>query len=282
MLVLVATIVMGVLLHDKSFAVLDPAGTIAHQQRRLMIITAMLSVIVVLPVFTLTAYFVIKYRADNPKARYTPEWGGSKRLETIWWLVPLALISVLAVITWTSTHKLNPSKPIQASQAPLKIQVIAMQWKWLFIYPESNVATLNYVTIPEDRPVEFNITADAPMNSFWIPQLGGQIYAMSGMSTKLNLMADEPGIYRGVSANLSGEGFAGMKFEAKAVPQNEYSSWIKQAAVNNELNYAELLKPTESVPPQTYRLANANIFNDVMKKYVNKESSEHMPVESHQ
>ena len=182
-----------------------------------MIFAALLSLVVVIPVFAMTIYIVWRYRESNQKAKYSPDWDHNSKVETIWWLIPTLLIVVLSVVTWNSSHSLDPFKPIKSSVKPLRVQVIALQWKWLFIYPEQGVASTNILELPVDRPINFEVTADAPMNSFWIPQLGGQIYAMAGMSTQLHLMASEAGTYAGASANLSGKGFAKMKFDTKAV-----------------------------------------------------------------
>ncbi|NDD59526.1 MAG: cytochrome ubiquinol oxidase subunit II, partial [Chlamydiae bacterium] len=173
--------------------------------------------------------------------------------------------------TWKSTHDLNPYKPIATSQKPLKIQVVALQWKWLFIYPEQGIATLNFVQFPEKTPVSFEITADAPMNSFWIPQLGGQIYAMPAMVSQLNLIADEQGSFRGVSANLSGDGFAGMTFVAKASSETEFHQWVNSVRRSgNFLNlkeYNRLVKPSAYCPEAFYLLKEDNLFDHILMKY---------------
>jgi len=197
------------------FAVLDPKGVIATQQRDLMKKVLLLMFIVTIPVFALTAFIVWRYR-EGKDAAYKPDWDHNRLAETIWWGIPLVIILLISGLTWTSSHKLDPFRKIEASNSePIKIQVVALDWKWLFIYPKYNIATVNMAQIPEDTPIDFEVTADAPMNSFWIPQLGGQIYAMSGMATHLNLMADQPGEYRGSSANLSGEGFAEFYCEGR-------------------------------------------------------------------
>lgn len=260
------------LLRGNNFAVLDPKGPIAKEQFDLIIFTSLLSLIIVIPVFVLTFYIAWKYRAGNKKAKYNPEWDHSKTAETIWWLVPLALILVLAVITWITTHKLDPYKPIASDKKPITVQVVALQWKWLFIYPEQNIATVNYLEFPEDTPINFEITADAPMNSFWIPQLGGQVYAMAGMQTKLHLQASEQGEYKGSSANLSGEGFSGMKFIAKATSDAGFESWVNSVRTSSKAltgdEYATLAKPSENNPPAYYSSRDANLYDTVMMKYM--------------
>lgn len=269
-------IVIGAALYlvfnNHTVAVLQPKGTIAEQQRDLMGIALLLMLIVVVPVYVMTILIVTKYRAGNKKARYTPDWDGNKAVETIWWMVPTAIISILAFITWNSSHTLDPFRPISAEKAPMKVQVIALQWKWLFVYPEQNLASINELYIPEDTPIEFEITSDAPMNSFWVPQLGGQVYAMSGMSTQLHLMADEPGSYRGSSANLSGEGFAHMNFEVKAMTDTDFRAWAD--GVGNGINtltyeeYDKLAVPSTGVGVTTYAHVQDNLYNAVTMKYM--------------
>jgi len=258
--------------HHTNIAVLNPKGPIALQEYHLIILALALSLIVVIPVFTLTIVFAWKYRESNTKSKYSPELDGNKLAETIWWLIPTALITVLAVITWTSSHQLDPYKPIYSStNSTMNIQVIALNWKWLFIYPKENIASINYFKIPINTPVNFEITSDAPMNSFWIPQLGGQIYAMPGMSTQLNLLASSEGNYYGSSANISGSGFAGMNFTANATSQTNFNSWVNNVRQNqNPLDLAEynkLVRPSQNNLPSFYSTAIPGLYNTVVYRY---------------
>jgi cytochrome o ubiquinol oxidase subunit 2 len=205
---------------------LNPKGTIALAEKNLLITAVGLMLIVIIPVFIMLFSFAWRYRASNTKAKYTPDWHSNVALEIIWWAVPIAIITILAVITWKSSHDLDPFKPIDSTVKPVIIEVVALDWKWLFIYPEEHIATVNYLKIPKDTPINFKITADAPMNAFWIPQLGSQVYAMPGMSAKLHLMATEVGTYKGVSSNFSGAGFSGMKFDTSVVSGEEYVKWV--------------------------------------------------------
>lgn len=259
-------------LQGNNVAVLNPKGSIAEQQRDLIWIATALMLVVVLPVFILTGYISWKYRAGNKKARYSPEWDGNRALELTWWGFPLVIIIVLSGIIWRSSHELDPFRPLESTNKPLKVQVIAMQYKWLFIYPEENVASINYLHIPEDRPINFEITADAPMNSFWIPQLGGQVYAMAGMQTKLHLIADEPGVYEGVSANLSGEGFAEMRFEVKATSEDEYARWLALAKqIGGSLDkdaYNNLVTPAIVDKPVYFSTVEPQLFSAVLDKFI--------------
>lgn len=260
------------LLQGHSVDVLSPQGIIAEKQRDLLVFASVLSLIVIIPVFILTFFIVWKYRAGNTKATYTPDWDHSNKLETLWWGIPCAIILVLAVITWQSSHALDPFKPISSDYKPITIQVIALQWKWLFIYPEQNIATVNYVRFPESTPVSFQITADAPMNSFWIPQLGGQVYAMSGMSTQLHLMANNPGVYNGSSANLSGEGFADMRFKAESTTQDDFYAWVQSAKQSRRTltsgSYRLLASPSTEQSTTTYASAEPNLYTNVIMKYM--------------
>lgn len=277
-LIALGLIVFGVIsalcifLSNANLDVLNPKGEIANKQRDLIVLATVLSAIVVLPVFVLTFFIGWRYKESNKKAKYTPEWGGSKILESIWWGIPIILILILSIITFKSSHDLDPFKPIQSAKKPVTIQVVALQWKWLFIYPEEGIATVNYVEFPVDTPINFEITADAPMNSFWIPQLGGQIYAMSGMSTHLNLIANETGSYDGSSANISGEGFSSMKFVAKATTRGDFDRWVDESHFKNNVlgqtSYAELAKPSANEVPTVYSDVDPELYTMIMKKYV--------------
>jgi cytochrome o ubiquinol oxidase subunit 2 len=211
---------------DLPFAVLSPAGSVAHDERTLMIQASLLMLIVIAPVLGCGFFFAWHYRAGG-KGKYMPHWEHSKLDELIWWAIPFEIVLVLAALTWSSTHALDPKKPLAMSGEPLVVQVVALDWKWLFIYPSEGVATLNYLYMPVGRPVDFEITADAPMNSFWIPQLGGQIYAMTGMTNSLTLEADKTGTTKARSANYSGEGFAHMKLlRRSAVATTNFDQWV--------------------------------------------------------
>ncbi len=264
-------------LHGKNLVVLSPKGIIASKERHLMIVATLLMLIVVVPVYILTFLIAWRYRETNRHAKYTPDWDHSPTLESIWWGVPTAIIIALGVLTWTSSHQLDPFKPLSISAKSMTIQVVAMDWKWLFIYPNQHIATVNYVEFPVGTPVDFQITSDAPMNSFWIPQLGGQVYAMSGMTSQLHLAADQVGSYRGSSANISGRGFAGMKFEAKAVSENDFLQWtlMTQQTKNNlsQKGYDDLAKPSENNPPAFYSSVPEGLFDNIMMKYMWPSSS---------
>lgn len=229
-----------------NMGVFNPKGIIALAEMNLIITTTLLMLIVVIPVFVMLAVFSWRYRAGNTKAKYSPDWHKSMVLEVIWWTIPIIIIAIIARMTWVSSHDLNPYKPIASSVQPITIQVVALEWKWLFIYPDLNIATVNFVQLPIDTPINFRITGDAPMNSFWIPQLAGQIYAMAGMDTALHVLASEEGDYAGVSANYSGVGFSGMKFTARASSQDEFDQWVRTVRTSpNVLSIDEYTKLAE-------------------------------------
>ena len=248
--------------------VLEPKGMIGERERELMITASLLMLIVVIPVFVLTWIFAWKYRVGH-KLRHDPNWEHNYIAEYCWWGVPIVIILILAVTTWKSSHDLNPFKPIENGKKPISIQVVALDWKWLFIYPEQGIATVNFVQFPEKTPINFAITSDAPMNSFWIPQLGGQIYAMPAMRSKLHLIANESGSFKGVSANISGKGFAGMRFVAQATTDEEFDQWVlKVKASARPLDYEKLAQPSEYHPVEYYLLDRQDLFDRIMMKYM--------------
>ena len=279
--IIVVCMIIGLaanLIHTGNVDVLNPKGIIADQQRNLLVFTVMLSLLVVIPVFTLLAIISWKYRAGNTKAVYRPDWGNNKWLELAWWGIPCIIIFILSVVTWTSSHELDPYRALQSDKKPVNVQVVALQWKWLFIYPDYNIASVNELRIPNQIPINFTITSDAPMNSFWIPSLGGQIYAMSGMSTKLHLMADKEGTYKGSSANISGEGFAKMKFATIASSQSDFDAWVKKAQISatslNQSSYDELAKPKAGAVTY-YSLSTPNLYDTIVMKYMMPATSTH-------
>jgi cytochrome o ubiquinol oxidase subunit II len=256
---------------------LEPRGIVAFKQYNLLVFTTLLGFVVVIPVFVMAVAIAWRYREGNTKAKYTPNVSTNRLAETIWWGIPIILIAILSVVTWTSTHDLDPHKPLESQSKPVKIQVIALDWKWLFIYPEQNIATVNYIQFPVNRPVNFEITADAPMNSFWIPQLGGQIYAMSGMTTKLHLNANEIGSYTGKSANISGEGFADMKFIAKASSKSDFDAWVNKVQQSDKKltqeTYNELLKKSIDAPVTYYASSTEGLYDTIVMKYMMPETT---------
>ncbi len=275
-LLLIATNVVVIIIRffqTHSLAILNPQGEIASKERDLIVFAALLSLVIVIPVFAMTIRIVWKYRVGgSKKAKYTPEWDHHLGLESAWWAIPSVLILILSIVTWKSTYALDPYKKLDSPVAPIHIQVVALEWKWLFIYPEQNIASVNFMQFPEDTPINLEITADAPMNSFWIPKLGGQIYAMSGMSTKLHLLADQPGDFEGYSANISGEGFADMKFTARASSSRDFGKWVDTVLTSKDPltidTYNKLLVPSTEPAPIFYRKSQDHLYDTIVMKYM--------------
>jgi cytochrome o ubiquinol oxidase subunit 2 len=271
-LCLACSLLAAIYFHHTNIAVLNPKGPVARSERNLMIIVFLMSLIIVIPVFVATIAICMRYRETNKHAKYTPNWDHGRKIEMAWWILPSILIAVLSVITWRSTQALAPSKALVSKNPTMIIQVVALDWRWLFIYPKQNIATINYVAFPKQTPVDFEITADAPMNSFWIPQLGGQIYAMAGMTTNLNLMASEPGNFRGLSANISGDGFSGMDFMAHATSESNFERWVlamhnaKQSLTTQA--YDSLTKPSENNAVGSYAGVQPYLFSSIQMKYM--------------
>jgi cytochrome o ubiquinol oxidase subunit 2 len=249
-------------------AVLAPKGYIGLEERNLLLIIQALMLLVVIPVYLFTFIFSWRYRAQNKKAKYDPDLVDNRTAEYFWWGIPTILTLGIAILTYVKTDQLDPYKPIPSDKPHKTIQVVALQWKWLFIYPEEQVASVNFLQIPVGTPIRFEITADAPMNSFWIPHLGGQIYAMPGMKTLLHLIADEAGDFRGSSANLSGEGFSGMHFVTRASSQEEFERWVGDAKGSAQvMSYADLAKPSKDNAPATYQF-EPGLFDQIVMKYM--------------
>ncbi len=255
-----------------TLGVLAPQGRVAKEELTLIIISTVLMLTVVLPVVGMTLGFAWKYRASNTSSIYRPNWSNNTALEIIWWVIPILIICILGAITWASSHDLDPYRTLESNNTPITIQVVALNWKWLFIYPQEGIATVNYADIPIDTPITFQITADAPMNSFWIPQLAGQIYAMPGMQTQLNILADTIGEYHGASANFSGEGFSDMKFLVHAVSKSDYDTWVSVMQLsNNSLSsqkYFTELFPNSVMTTRAYSSIAPNLYTTIMSKYM--------------
>ncbi len=242
-----ATLTIAALLLSGCDAVLlDPKGPIGEAERNVIFLAIGLMLIVVVPAIIMTLVFAWKYRASNTKATYAPEWSHSGAIEAVVWTVPIIIILILGTVTWIATHTLDPRQPIASAEKPLEVQVVSLDWKWLFIYPEYGVASVYELVLPAGRPVHFSLTSSGVMNAFFIPQLGSQIYTMAGMQTQLYLKADHPGSYAGISANYSGHGFADMHFKADALDPAALKAWIakaKQAAPLDTAAYRTLVKP---------------------------------------
>jgi cytochrome o ubiquinol oxidase subunit II len=272
----VLTLSMAALLSGCDMSVLDPKGQIAADEKSLIITATLLMLVVVVPVIFLTLYFAWKYRESNTEATYMPNWSYSHRIEAVVWAVPCAIILVLGTITWKTTHSLDPYKPLESTVKPITIDVVALDWKWLFIYPDQHIATVNEVAFPANTPVNFRITSDTVMNVFFIPQLGSQIYAMAGMQTQVNLISDTEGVYDGLSTNFSGAGFPDMTFKAHATSQADFDAWVAKVKASPKHlgldNYNDLAKQSEKDPVQYFSDVQPVLFAAVLDKYMDKSS----------
>jgi cytochrome o ubiquinol oxidase subunit 2 len=265
-------LLVAALLRGHDVILFNPKGLIAGEQRQLMVTTTLIMLGFCIPVLTVLYFFAWKYRETNQKAHYNPHAGRSKWTVLAVWGMPIVIMLVLASIMVPATFRLEPQDPIAAAKDPINIQVVALRWKWLFIYPDQNIATVNFVQIPEDTPVQFELTADeAPMNSFWIPHLGGQLYAMTEHVNRLNLLPDTVGDYEGSAAEINGAGFAGMRFVTRVSSQADFDTWVhetKQSANSlSTTEYAKLLQPSEDNAAAFYASSDPNIYTTILDKY---------------
>jgi cytochrome o ubiquinol oxidase subunit 2 len=258
-------------------AVLDPSGDVAARQKDLLVQSTLLMLVIIIPVMWLTVWYAWKYRASNKAARYEPNWHHSTRLELVIWAAPLLIIICLGALTWLGTHLLDPYRPLDRiapgapvpqEAKPLRVQVVALDWKWLFIYPEYRIATVNELAVPLNRPLSLHITASNVMNSLYIPDLAGQIYAMPGMETRLNGVVNRPVASEGFSANYSGAGFSGMRFDFHGVSDAEFDTWVQKVRGSDlELTrdaYLQLARPSEKEPVRHYARTEDSLYHDIL------------------
>jgi cytochrome o ubiquinol oxidase subunit 2 len=252
--------------------ILDPQGPIGAAQLLLLINSTEIMLVVVVPVILATLGFAWWYRSSNARASRSPDQSYEGRIEFVTWSIPALIVILLGGVIWISSHQLDPRAPIPAAANPLRVDVVALDWKWLFIYPDQGVAAVNQLVVPVGTPVNFRLTSATVMNSFFVPQLGSQIYTMGGMTTHLNLMADNPGEFPGFSANFSGDGFAEMRFVVKAVPAGDFDRWVAQArgtgSALDDAAYTALAKPSQAVPPRTYRSVEPKLFERIIEQTV--------------
>lgn len=268
-----AAIGLSMLAVGSSYAdapILSPKGPIALAERDILFRALAIMMVVAIPVFAMTFWFAWRYRATNAKARYEPDWESTK-VDAVTWLVPALIVASLGFHVWLSTHALDPYKPLQPANERLAVQVVAQDWKWLFIYPAEGIASVNELAFPSDVPVSLKITSDTVMNSFFIPALAGQIYAMAGMQTQLNLRAGEPGRFIGRNTQYSGRGFADQHFAAIAMAPDDFAAWLRQVRASpRKLDapaYAELAKPSAAHPVVHYSAVEDGLFDAIIRKY---------------
>ena len=265
------------LLAGCNLVVMNPSGDVAVQQKNLIIASTALMLLVIVPVIALTFWFAWRYRASNTEATYDPDWHHSTQLEVVIWTIPLLIIMALGAMTWISTHtldpfrplaRLGPNKPVPADTKPLEVQVVALDWKWLFIYPEQGIASINELAAPVDRPIVFKITSASVWNTFYVPALAGMIYAMPGMETKLNAVINKEGDYRGISGHYSGSGFSRMNFNFRGVSTQGFDEWIAKARADaSSLTrdaYVQLEKPSEANPVKYYGSVESGLYNAIL------------------
>lgn len=267
---LIAVITM--LLAGNDVALFNPKGRIAGEQFNLLMLATGIMLVIAIPTLFLMYFFAWRYRESNVKSTYNPGANHHKLFVAGIWILPTVFMLILASIMWPATYKLEPKKTIAHDVEPLTIQVVALRWKWLFLYPEQNVASVNFVQFPADRPVRFVLTADeTPMSSFWIPHLGGQLYAMTGHVTELNLIADEIGDYPGSTAEINGRGFSGMKFTVRASSNDDFDQWVRQTrqlpVSLDEAEYKNLLAPSENHPAAQYSSFDPELHDKMLMKY---------------
>lgn len=250
---------------------LNPKGAVGIAEKHLIATSVWVMLLVVLPVIFLTLFFAWRYRATNAEAEYAPGWSHSIAIEVVVWTIPALIILYLGILTWNSTHELDPYKPLESQVKPIRVEVVALDWKWMFIYPDLGIATVNQLAVPVGTPVNFRITSDAVMNSFFIPQLGSQVYAMAGMKTRLHLIAEEAGDYAGMSANFSGRGFSDMKFRTLALSSQDFTAWVQKVrAASQPLNmsvYQAVAAPSEKNAVRYFSTVNGNLFDEIVAKY---------------
>jgi len=248
--------------------VLSPAGPVGVGERVILFDSVAIMLAIVVPVIVVTFAFAWWFRASNKKAVYRPEWSYSGRLELLVWSIPALVVLFLGGVAWISSHDLDPGKPLAGPTKPIEVQVVSLDWKWLFIYPDLGVASVNRLVIPAGTPVHFRLTSATVMDSFFVPQLGSQIYTMAGMATQLNLQADRPGAYRGLSAQFSGDGFSDMAFDVQAEAPAQFAAWAAQAhgagPALDAAAYAELSKASKAVKPYTYSAVTPGLFDSIV------------------
>jgi cytochrome o ubiquinol oxidase subunit II len=251
---------------------LHPAGAVAKQQGHLIVVATLLMLIVILPVMALTALFAWRYRKSNTRATYMPDWDHSTQLELVIWAVPLLIIIALGAVTWISTHTLDPYRRLRSAARPITVEVVALDWKWLFIYPEQGIAVVNDLAAPVDVPINFEITASSVMNSFFVPALAGQIYAMPGMQTQLHAVINHRGDYDGFSANYSGAGFSDMRFKFHGMSEADFAQWVQAAKASGQTldrkGYRVLERPSEHDPVRRYATVSPDLYEAIVARAV--------------
>ena len=267
--VLAVLLISAAALSGCNQGVLDPKGPIAFAERQILFNSLGIMLAIVIPTILATLGVAFWFRSTNTRAIYRPDFVYSGRLELLVWSIPAMTVLLVGGVAWVGAHDLDPRKPIASALKPVIVQVASLDWKWLFIYPELGIASVNHLTIPVGTPISFELTSSTVMNSFFVPQLGSQIYTMSGMTTHLLLQADQSGTYPGLSANFSGDGFADMRFTVDAVPAEHFAQWVtatrNSGPVLDASTYEELAQPSQAVAPFTYRSVAPDLFKGILR-----------------
>lgn len=253
-------------------ALLDPRGPIALAEKTILIDSLAIMLVIVVPTIVATLGFAWWFRASNQRARYRPEWHFSGGIELVVWSIPVMVVLLLGGVTWIGSHQLDPARPLNSAQAPIDIQVVSLDWKWLFIYPDQGVATVNELVVPAGVPLHFTLTSASVMNTFFVPQLGSMIYTMNGMATQLHLQTDGPGTYRGLSGHFSGDGFSDMHFEVRALEASQFDAWAQAthgaSRVLNTSSYTALMQPATERQPTAYGSVEAGLFDKIVSQHI--------------
>jgi len=261
-------VITGLILSGCNRGILDPIGPVAAAEKTILINSTAIMLAIIIPTMIATVAFAWWFRRGNSKATYLPDWEYSGAVEMVVWGIPILTIMLLGGIAWIGSHDLEPSRPLKSNVPPLKVEVVSLDWKWLFIYPDQGIATVNQLVVPAGTPVSYRLTSGTVWNVFWVPQMGTMIYTMPRMTTRLNLQADRPGVYEGLSAHFSGDGFPGMQFKTQVLPPDQFAMWAQgsrgQGAVLDGAGYAELSKPSSYVKPMIYGAVAPGLFDSVV------------------
>ena len=248
--------------------IFDPVGPVAAQEKQLLINSTAIMLAIIIPTMIATIAFAWWFRRGNAKANYRPDWEYSGAIEMVVWAIPALTIMLLGGIAWIGSHNLEPSKPLASKAPPLRVDVVSLDWKWLFIYPDQGIATVNQLVVPAGTPISFRLTSATVWNAFFVPQMGSMIYTMPRMTTRLNLQADKPGVYNGLSSHFSGDGFPGMQFRVQALPADQFAIWAQGARGSGPKldggGYAQLLKPNSYVKPMTYGTVSPGLYDAIV------------------
>jgi cytochrome o ubiquinol oxidase subunit 2 len=252
--------------------IFDPVGPVAAQEKQLLINSTAIMLAIIIPTMIATVGVAWWFRRGNTKATYRPDWEYSGAVEMVVWGIPILTVMLLGGIAWIGSHDLEPSKPLKSDKPPLNVEVVSLDWKWLFIYPDQGIATVNQLVVPAGTPVSYRLTSATVWNVFWVPQMGTMIYTMPRMTTRLNLQADKPGSFTGVSGHFSGDGFPGMQFQVQSLPPDQFAMWAQGARGQGPMldgrSYAELSKPSSYVKPMTYGAVAPALFDSIVANRV--------------